>query len=516
MPKIVSSSQKFATTPQVSINRSTFDRSSRLLTTFDSDYLVPIFCDEVLPGDTFNLTGNYFGRMSTPINPVMSPIFLDTFYFFVPMRLVWDNAKKFFGEQEDPGDSIDYTIPTYTNRTVNETSTLLDYLGLPYGTGVDFNVLPVRAYWLIFDEWFRDQNLQNSAKILRTDSGSATISNSTDYTWNQITKRGKRHDYFTSCLPWTQKGDPVALPLGTTAEVQMAPSTSMLMQDATNTSNYVDIVEVGNDVLSSVSAAGAGNVTVDLANATGATINTLRQSFQIQKFLERDARGGTRYVEKVLSHFGVRSSDARLQRPEYLGGGSTVVNINPVPQTGQTATTPQGNLAAFGTVSDKSGFTKSFEEHGYIIGLANVRADLTYSQGLHKMWSRSTQYDFYFPTFAHLGEQSVLNKEIYHQGTSADEDVFGYQERWSEYRYRNSQITGKFRPAATSSLDPWHLSEEFTSLPTLSSTFIQSNTPMDRVLAVTTEPEFIMDIYFDLKCTRPMPTYSPPGLIDHF
>jgi hypothetical protein len=300
----------------------------------------------------------------------------------------------------------------------------------------------------------------------------------------------------------------------------MAPSTSMRMQDALNSSNFVDIVELSNDVLSSATAAGAGNVTVDLTSATGATINTLRQSFQIQRFLERDARGGTRYIEKVLSHFGVSNAggDARLQRPEYLGGSSQQINVHPVPQTSSTdATTPQGNLSAFGTVSERnSGFIKSFTEHGYIIGLANVRADITYQQGLHRMWSRSTQYDFYFPTFAHLGEQSVLNKEIYVQGTSADDDVFGYQERFAEYRYKPSQITGLFRSTAASSLDPWHLSEEFTSLPVLNSTFIQSNTPLDRAIAVPAEPHLIMDAYFDLKCTRPMPVYSPPGLIDHF
>ena len=391
MKSVMTASRNLSSEPKANIMRSTFDRSHGLKTCFDSDVLVPIFVDEVLPGDTFNLKANLFGRLATPINPILDNLYLDTFWFFTPNRLLWSNFKKFMGEQEDPGDSIDYTIP---ERSVNPgTGTLCDYMGWPVnGVSITGNVLPLRAYHLIWDTWFRDQNLQESAKISLADTQDV-ITNTGTYSWSTLHKRGKRHDYFTSCLPWTQKGDPVALPLGTTAQVQMAPSTSMRMQDALNSSNFVDIVELSNDVLSSATAAGAGNVTVDLTSATGATINTLRQSFQIQRFLERDARGGTRYIEKVLSHFGVSNAggDARLQRPEYLGGSSQQINVHPVPQTSSTdATTPQGNLSAFGTVSERnSGFIKSFTEHGYIIGLANVRADITYQQGLHRMWSRS-------------------------------------------------------------------------------------------------------------------------------
>jgi hypothetical protein len=512
---VMTSSHNFATMPTADIQRSTFDRSHGLKTTFDADYLVPIFLDEVLPGDTFNLTGNLFGRLATPINPIMDNLFLDTFYFFVPARLVWSNFKKFMGEQTDPGDSIDYTIPSRAEATGYSTGSLQDYFGLPISTPVEFNTLPLRAYNLIYNEWFRDQNLQDSVEVRLTDSGDLNA----DWT---LLKRGKRHDYFTSCLPWTQKGDPVTLPLTGTVDVESGASEGAYIgiyaaNGAIEDHRLLDANAANVDISATGGTTAENNkMYVDLANAAGSTVNTWRQSFQIQKFLEKDASGGTRYIEKVLSHFGVRSSDARHQRPEYLGGGSQPININPVPQTGETNTTPQGNMSAFGTVSGRSGFTKSFEEHGYIIGLANVRADITYQQGLNKLWSRSTQYDFYFPTFAHLGEQAVLNQEIYAQGTSADTDTFGYQERFAEYRYKPSQITGLFRSTATSSLDPWHLSEEFTSLPTLSSTFIESNTPLDRAIAVTTEPHIILDAYFQLKCTRPMPVYSPPGLIDHF
>jgi len=506
-----SSSHRFSKAPQADIQRSKFDRSSGLKTTFDADELVPIFVDEVLPGDTFKLKANLFGRLATPINPIMDNLYLDTFYFFVPMRLVWDNFSKFMGEQTDPGDSTSFTVPITGTGTYSEQS-LGDYFGLPTGVQITPNVLPFRGYNRIWNEWFRDQNLQDSLTENTTDGpDSKSI-----YT---VKKRGKRHDYFTSCLPWTQKGDEVIVPLGDQAPVTYDGAEG----------DDLGVARVGDAFSNTLRVGGSSNIVgyadtpdtdlyADLSAATGSTINAWRQAFQVQKFLERDARGGTRYTEKVFSHFGVTSPDSRLQRTEYLGGSSQSINIHPVPQTTSTdATTPQGNLSGFGTVSEQnSGFTKSFTEHGYIIGLANVRGDITYQTGQDKLWSRETQYDFYWPSFSHLGEQAVLNKEIYTQGTSADEDVFGYQERYAEYRYKPSKITGLFRSAASASLDPWHLSEEFASLPTLGSTFIESNTPLDRCIAVPAEPHIILDAFFDLTCVRPMPVYSPPGLIDHF
>jgi len=519
-----SSSHRFSKAPQADIQRSKFDRSSGLKTTFDADKLVPIFVDEVLPGDTFKLKANLFGRLATPINPIMDNLYLDTFYFFVPIRLLWDNFQKFMGEQIDPGDSTDYTVPTANwgwEKSSHE-GKLADYLGIPLlsaSGSFNVNTLPFRAYHLIWDEWFRDQNLQNSCEIIKNDSGDAIISDDTEGSWHELKTRGKRHDYFTSCLPWTQKGDEVIVPLGDQAPVTYDGAEG----------DDLGVVRVGDAFSNTLRVGGSSNIVgyantpdtdlyADLSAATGSTINAWRTAFQVQKFLERDARGGTRYTEKIYSHFGVTSPDSRLQRSEYLGGSSQAINIHPVPQTTSTdSTTPQGNLSGFGTVSEQnSGFTKSFTEHGYIIGLANVRGELSYSQGLEKLWSRETQYDFYWPSFSHLGEQAVLNKEIYTQGSSADENVFGYQERYAEYRYKPSKITGLFRSTASASLDPWHLSEEFSSLPTLSSTFIESNTPLDRCIAVPAEPHIILDAFFDLTCVRPMPVYSPPGLIDHF
>jgi hypothetical protein len=478
---------------------------------------------------------------------------LETFFFFVPNRLVWDNWQKFNGEQKNPTDSTDFLIPTVSGTNV-QNQTLWDYFGLP--TNVDkvlkVNALPFRAYNLIFNEWFRDENLQESLKV-PTGDGPDNLS---DY---NLVRRGKRHDYFTSCLPWPQKGPGVEISLGGTAKVSgdigLAAQYGSFHSDnglgsVSNWSNsypvsFTDSVTLGSKdqawgqvpktIPLSITAtpssdpgrisfyAGRGlvlanNLSADLSGATPISINDLRQAFQIQKLYERDARGGTRYTEILRSHFGVISPDARLQRPEYLGGSSARISINPVQQTSATNDiTPQGNLAAFGVVSDSfHGFSKSFVEHGYVFGFVNVRADLTYQQGLNRMWSRQGRFDFYWPVLAHLGEQAVLNKEIYAQGTADDDKVFGYQERYAEYRYYPGQITGKFRSTDPQPLDSWHLAQKFSSLPTLSSQFIQDTPPVERVIAVHDEPQFLFDSYIRLKCARPMPVYSVPGLVDHF
>ena len=521
---------QFAMIPQAEIPRSSFSRQFTHKTTFDAGYLIPIYVDEVLPGDTFNLRATLFARLATPLYPVMDNMHLDTFFFFVPNRLIWNNWQKFMGQQDNPGDSISYVVPQQVSPAGGyAVGSLQDYMGLPtvgqvgVGNTVSHAAFWPRAYNLIWNEWFRDENLQNSVVVDKGD-GPDTVSNYT------LLRRGKRHDYFTSALPWAQKGTAVSLPLGTSAPVAytgIAQSSALSVKNtSTGAQNVLNASAVtGNYVLGNATM--PGNTTAlfaDLSQATAATINQLRQSFQIQKLLERDARGGTRYTEIVRAHFGVISPDARLQRPEYLGGGSTPITVNPIAQTSGTnasgTTTPLGNLAAMGTaLAQGHGFTQSFTEHGVIIGLASVRADLTYQQGLHRMWSRSTRYDFYFPAFAMLGEQAILNKEIYCDGSANDSNVFGYQERWAEYRYKPSQISGLFKSTSAGTIDGWHLAQKFTSLPTLNTTFIQDNPPVSRVVAVGSAAngqQFLLDSFFDNKVARPMPMYSVPGLIDHF
>ena len=527
---------RFAMIPHAEIPRAKFDRQFTHKTTFDAGYLVPIYVDEVLPGDTFNLNMTAFARMSTPIFPVMDNLYLDSFFFFVPNRLIWDNWHKFMGEQRNPGDSISYVVPQQVSPVGGyAVGSLQDYMGLPTvgqvgaANTVSHCAFFTRAYNLIWNEWFRDENLQNSVTV-DTGDGPDTAP-SVNYA---LLRRGKRHDYFTSALPWPQKGGvSVTLPLGTSAPIKYVAgqSSSMLVRSASADSLFGAGNALSTSATGQLTAGGTNaffdpnnRLYADLSQATASTINQLRQSFQIQKLLERDARGGTRYTEIIRAHFGVISPDMRLQRPEYLGGGSAPIIVNPIAQTSGTGvtggSTPLGNLAAIGTVvAHRHGFTQSFTEHGVIIGLVSVRADLTYQQGLPRMWSRSTRYDFYFPAFAMLGEQPVYNREIYVDGSSNDALVFGYQERWAEYRYKPSQISSLFKSTSAGTIDAWHLAQKFTSLPTLNSTFIQENPPVSRTLAVgsgANGQQFIFDSFFDCKTARPMPLYSVPGLIDHF
>lgn len=553
----------FSQIPKAQISRSVFDRSHGWKSTFDSGYLVPFLVDEVLPGDSYKVKFNFLARLSTPIVPTMDNLFLDTFFFFVPYRLLWKHWEQFNGQQDYPGAQTDYLVPQTTAPADKgfPVGSLEDYFGLPTGVkGIKANELAARAYALIWNEWFRDENLQNPVNLsnfaeIATASGldDVGLGDSGFTGFHKLLRRGKRHDYFTSALPWPQKGPGVEIGLAGNAPISGTTSIDAYRLNITHDHAYrgqdddtylwqntiFDNVFGKNLTVETTGSIGhtvppdvaqkIGTVNLpftgiaDLSVTTAATINSLRQAFQVQKLYERDARGGTRYTEILRSHFGVVSPDSRLQRPEYLGGSESPVIINPVVQnsaTGATgAETPQGNLAAFGVASStsrKHGFTKSFVEHGIIIGLLNVRADLTYQQGIPRMFSRRTRFDFYWPVLAHLGEQAILNKEIYAQGTPADDDVFGYQERYAEYRYFPSMITGKLRSTDPQSLDVWHLSQKFDSLPTLSAQFIEDNPPVYRILAVQNEPQFIIDSYIEMKCARPMPVYGVPGLVDHF
>lgn len=546
----------FAQIPQVNIPRSKFDRSFTIKDTFDFDYLIPFYVDEILPGDTFNVNVSVFARLATQKVPIMDNMYVDYFFFFVPNRLVFDNWEKLNGFQENPDDTTDYLMPTLTTTGEQfEVDTIYDKFGLPTdvtGVPVD-NTLPLRAYNLIWNEWFRDQNLQDSVSVPK-DNGPDAIA---DF---MLLKRGKRHDYFNSCLPFPQKGPTVELPLGTSAPILAStvlnPKTtnSDLQFSIDNGTQNFTITGVNGSATIQKPGAGFSNpgsndfrwgnnntsagleirvadiestLTADLSDATAATINALRQAFQMQSLFELDARGGTRYVEVLRAHFGVISPDFRLQRPEFLGGGESKINVHPVAQTTPviSASTPQANLASFATTSatgNKIGFTKSFVEHGYVIGLACARADITYQQGLNRMWSRKTRYDFFWPKLQEIGEQAVPYKEIYTQGSAGvtpgetDEDTFGYQERYGEYRNRLSEIHGKFRSTYATSLDYWHMAEEFESLPQLNDEYIVQNTPVDRAIAVPSEPHLLFDAWINQKCARPMVSYPTPASLGRF
>nr|UXQ88101.1 MAG: major capsid protein [Microvirus sp.] len=536
-----------AQTKTVDIPRASFDLSHGLKTTLNASELVPILSLEILPGDTINLRAALFGRMATPQKPLLENLFLETFFFFTPWRQVYPDFIKLMGEQEAPGDSIDFVIPNLSSATPVAELSIGDYYGLPLGLvpdSVKVSSLPFRCYNKIFNFWFRDENLVDPV-IENTGAGPDDIA---DY---KILSRRKRRDYITSGLPFPQKGPDVTVNLGGLAPVQgigilgnFASSDNTL--EYWQTDNPEAPIKPGPSSMTPSGIVGTGvqaigiatqnsgtpntdtglpAIYADLASASGISINDLRESVQIQRLLERDARGGTRYPEILRSHFQV--SDPGLlvhQRPLFLGGGSTQINVNPVAQTNSSASdvqqqeTPQGNLAAYATVSANGhGFTSSFTEHGHILGLVNVRADLTYQQGLERYWSRQTRFDFYWPALSHLGEQQVRNSEVFVSNDSAiDDDTFAYMPRYDEYRFKQSQITGLFRSTATASLDVWHLAQDFATLPALNAAFITDDVPMDRVLAVPSEPDFLLDVYFRIKAARPLPLYGTPGLMDHF
>ncbi len=529
----------------IDIKRSTFDRSTQLKTTFNAGKLIPIFVDEVLPGDTFCMDTACVIRMSTPIHPVIDNCYMDTYFFFVPNRIIWNHWKEFNGENNETAweQTTEYEIPQITAPKDGwKKGSIADYMGIPINTpNLSINHLPFRAYVKIWNDWFRDQNLQDPAYLTNEDATTTGTNGNVYQTDAQCGGEplpvAKYHDYFTSALPEPQKGPTVLLPLGNEAPLQTGSMYNMTnpIKFAVNgytpepnsqnviTSDQQNNLQLGKTTFNDYQWHGTINQTnlyTDLSQATSATINQLRQAFQIQRLFEKDARGGTRYIEIIKSHFGVTSPDARQQRPEYLGGNRIPINVTQVLQTSSTdETSPQGNTAAYSLTANKSdSFTKSFTEHGYIIGLACIRTEHTYQQGIERMWNRRRRFDFYWPALANLGEQAILNKEIFAQGNNVDDEAFGYQEAWAEYRYKPSRVSGAMRSTYAQSLDVWHYGDKYESLPILSDIWIRETTNnIDRTLAVQSslEDQFIADFYFKNICTRPMPMYSVPGLIDH-
>lgn len=525
------SEYNFAQNPQVGVSRSRFQRNSDNKTTFNTGDLIPIYLDEVLPGDTHQIDVACVMRMATPIFPVMDNAYCDFYFFFVPNRLLWEHWKEFMGENKETAwtPKTEYSVPQVTAPKGGwAEGTLADYLGLPTKVeGISVSALPGRAYGLIYNEWFRNQNVTQPTLVEVTDAtttgkndGSAT--NDSAITLAKPLKAAKVFDYYTGALPEPQKGEPITIPLGDTAKIYAYEENGKIFKGSQDLSNFHIYNE---DEKTEGLTAYPGNVILgmltlktDLSNATAATINQLRQAFQIQKLLEKDARGGTRYREVLREHFGVISPDSRMQIPEYLGGYRLPINVSQVIQTSSSDdTSPLGNTAALSvTTMNKPMFTKSFTEHGFIMGLAVVRTDQTYQQGIERMWSRKGRYDYYWPVLANIGEQAILNKEIYAQGNKKDEEAFGYQEAWADYRYKPNKVTALFRSNAQQSLDAWHYAQDYNALPTLSTAWMeQTDAEMKRTLAVQSQPDFIADFYFMNKTTRCMPVYSIPGLIDH-
>lgn len=544
----------FALNPtRIDLSRSTFDRSSSVKTSFNAGDIVPFFLEEVLPGDTFNVKSSKVVRMQTLLTPMMDNVYLDTYYFFVPNRLVWSHWKEFNGENTESAwiPETTYEVPQITSPANGgwNVGTIADYFGIPTGIpNLSVSALPFRAYALVMNEWFRDQNLQDPLVVPLDDATVAGVN--TDTFVSDVAKGGKPyiaakyHDYFTSCLPSPQKGPDVLIPSATAGEYPVV--TLSKTHDAggfgifgnggpfnggfdrttysvgtTNDTLSINQVSSPVSVSSSTSAFDPVNLWAQASGGIGATINQLRLAFQVQKLYERDARGGSRYIEILKSHFGVTSPDARLQRPEYLGGNRVPININQVIQQSgtQSGTTPQGTVVGMSQTTDShSDFIKSFTEHGFILGVMCVRYDHTYQQGLERFWSRKDRFDYYWPVFANIGEQAVRNKEIYAQGNTEDDEVFGYQEAWADYRYKPNRVTGEMRSAYAQSLDVWHLADDYSTRPSLSDSWIREDKAnIDRVLAVTSKVsnQFFADIYVQNRATRPMPVYSIPGLIDH-